>query len=130
MTSEALTLFSITDVEATGDEEKNRRRPAITQQRPSRMPRSSTLPPTLDVVTAARLLGVGRTVAYRMVRRGEWPTHVVRAGRKILIPTAPLLEFLGLPPRIPTRVSTTADRSDAMAHNGRRLTADAATMEA
>lgn len=55
------------------------------------------LPPTLDVVAAGRLLGVGRTVAYRLVREGRWPTHVVHVGRKIKIPTAPLLEFLGLP---------------------------------
>jgi hypothetical protein len=54
------------------------------------------LPPTLDVVSAGTLLGVGRTLAYRLVRQGKWPTHVVRAGGKIMIPTVPLLEFLGI----------------------------------
>lgn len=28
------------------------------------------LPPTVDIVTAARILGVGRTVAYELVREG------------------------------------------------------------
>lgn len=59
-------------------------------------PEQHRLPPTLDVVTAGAILGVGRTVAYRLVRNGQWPTHVVRAGGKIMIPTLPLLAFLGI----------------------------------
>jgi hypothetical protein len=47
-------------------------------------------------VSAGALLGVGRTIAYRLVREGAWPTHVVRVGRKVVIPTVPLLEFLGI----------------------------------
>jgi hypothetical protein len=62
----------------------------------NQQPRQRQLPPTLDVVTAGAILGVGRTVAYRLVRHGQWPTHVVRVGRKIVIPTLPLLEFLGI----------------------------------
>lgn len=53
------------------------------------------LPPTLDLVDAARLLGIGRTLAYDMVRDGSWPTPIIRAGRKIRIPSQPLLELLG-----------------------------------
>lgn len=39
-------------------------------------------------------LGVGRTLAYELVRNDAWPTPVVRAGKLIKIPTAPLLELL------------------------------------
>lgn len=53
------------------------------------------LPPTLDLVDAARLLGIGRTLAYEMVREGTWPTPIIRAGRKIRIPSAPLRTLLG-----------------------------------
>jgi predicted DNA-binding transcriptional regulator AlpA len=56
-----------------------------------------TLPPVLDVPTAGRLLGLGRTAAYDLVLAGKWPTPVLRLGRRLRIPTAPLLALLGLP---------------------------------
>ena len=56
------------------------------------------LPPTVDIVTAARILGVGRTVAYELVREGAWPTPVIHVGRKIRVPTAPLRTLLGVHP--------------------------------
>lgn len=52
------------------------------------------LPPMLTVPQAARVLGIGRTLAYELVRTGAWPTPVIRAGKLIKIPTAPLLELL------------------------------------
>lgn len=54
------------------------------------------LPPTLDLVDAARLLGIGRTLAYEMVRQQTWPTPIIRAGRKIRVPSAPVLRILGV----------------------------------
>jgi excisionase family DNA binding protein len=54
------------------------------------------LPAVIDVPTAASLLGIGRTVAYELIRTGEWPTPVFRLGKLIRIPTAPLLELLGI----------------------------------
>ena len=56
------------------------------------------LPPTVDIVTAARILGVGRTVAYELVRAGTWPTPVIHIGHKIRVPTAPLLQLIGRQP--------------------------------
>ena len=56
----------------------------------------ANLPPTLDLVDAARILGIGRTLAYEMVRDGTWPTPIIRAGRKIRVPSAPLQEVLGV----------------------------------
>ena len=54
------------------------------------------LPPVLDVTTAGRLLGLGRSAAYELVLAGRWPTPVLRLGRRVRIPTAPLLALLGL----------------------------------
>jgi predicted DNA-binding transcriptional regulator AlpA len=55
-----------------------------------------SLPAVVDVPTAAALLGVGRTVAYELVRTDRWPTPVLRLGKLIRIPTAPLLELVGV----------------------------------
>lgn len=54
------------------------------------------LPAVVDVVTAAEVLGIGRTVAYQLVRTDRWPTPVLRVGRQIKIPTAYLIDLLGL----------------------------------
>jgi predicted DNA-binding transcriptional regulator AlpA len=52
------------------------------------------LPAVLDLPDAAKLLGLGRTTAYRLVRDEQWPTPVLRLGRLIKIPTQPLLDLL------------------------------------
>ena len=44
--------------------------------------------------SAWRILGIGRTLAYRLVREGAWPTPVVRIGRLIKVPLKPLYEFI------------------------------------
>lgn len=54
------------------------------------------LPPVVDVPTAAAVLGVGRTAAYELIRTGAWPTPVLRLGKLIRIPSAPLLELVGV----------------------------------
>jgi predicted DNA-binding transcriptional regulator AlpA len=54
------------------------------------------LPAVVDLATAAAVLGIGRTCAYELVRTGTWPTRVLRVGRLIRIPTAPLLDLLGV----------------------------------
>jgi hypothetical protein len=56
------------------------------------------LPAAIDVPTAARALDVSRTQAYELIRHDLWPTPVVRMGRLIKIPTAPILELLGIDP--------------------------------
>lgn len=57
------------------------------------------LPVVIDVPTAARVLGIGRTSAYELVRTGQWPTPVLHLGRLIRIPSAPLLALLDDAPR-------------------------------
>ena len=48
----------------------------------------------VDLRDAARILGIGRTLAYRLVREGGWPTPVVRIGRLIKVPVKPLYDFI------------------------------------
>jgi excisionase family DNA binding protein len=48
---------------------------------------------TLSVPDAARVLGIGRALAYRAVRRGEIPS--IRIGRRYLVPRAALARLLG-----------------------------------
>jgi hypothetical protein len=40
-------------------------------------------------------LGIGRTKAYETVRGGNFPVPVLRVGRRILVPTLPILALLG-----------------------------------
>jgi hypothetical protein len=56
----------------------------------------TALPPTIDVETAGRILGIGRALAYRLARQGEFPCRVLRAGRRYLVPRAELLRILGI----------------------------------
>jgi SAM-dependent methyltransferase len=51
-----------------------------------------------DLVTAASILGVGRTVAYAMARAGTFPVPVHRVGRLYRVPTAPILRLLAIDP--------------------------------
>jgi hypothetical protein len=50
---------------------------------------------TIDVQTAGAILGIGRTKAYEMVRGGNFPVAVLRIGRRIVVPTPPILALLG-----------------------------------
>lgn len=54
------------------------------------------LPVVVDLVTAASVLGIGRTTAYELVRTGRWPTPILRLGHRIRVPTAALRELLSL----------------------------------
>jgi predicted DNA-binding transcriptional regulator AlpA len=57
--------------------------------------------PTLTAEEAFRLLDCGRTSGYQQIREGTFPVPVLRLGRKIRVPTAKLLEALGLTPPQP-----------------------------
>ena len=54
------------------------------------------LPPVVDVLTAAAILGIGRTAAYELIRIGQWPTPILRLGKLIRVPSAPLLNLVGV----------------------------------
>ncbi len=54
-----------------------------------------------DLVTAGGVLGIGRTSAHELARRGEFPVPVLRVGARYAVPTAALLALLGLAPNEP-----------------------------
>ena len=71
-----------------------------------------SLPAVVDVVTAAEVLGIGRTVAYELVRTDRFPTPVLRVGRQIKIPTATCSSCSACPPnrRRPLRAAPRSAR--------------------
>lgn len=55
------------------------------------------LPVSVDLVTAGRAFGLGRTKAYGLARRGEFPCRVIPVGGgKYRVPRSVLLEALGV----------------------------------
>jgi predicted DNA-binding transcriptional regulator AlpA len=66
------------------------------------------LPPLIDVPTAAAVLGIGRTLAYDLIRTDRWPTPVLRVGKLIRIPTAGLRRLLDADPASLTSGTETA----------------------
>jgi len=55
------------------------------------------LPVSVDLVTAARCFGIGRTLAHELARAGEFPCNVLRLGAKYRVTRAELLRALGIP---------------------------------
>ena len=51
---------------------------------------------TVDLMTAARALGLGRTKAYELAKQDRFPCRVIRIGDTYRVPTAGLLELLGV----------------------------------
>jgi hypothetical protein len=51
----------------------------------------AALPAMLDLLTAARALGIGRTTAYALARAGEFPCPVLRVAGSYRVPTAGVL---------------------------------------
>ncbi|WP_406501630.1 helix-turn-helix domain-containing protein [Streptomyces sp. NBC_01590] len=56
------------------------------------------LPPTTDLETAGKAFGIGRSTAYALANRGEFPCAVVRAGRLFRVVTADLQRVLQASP--------------------------------
>jgi len=54
------------------------------------------LPASIDLVTAGKAFGMGRTLAHDLARRGEFPVRVLRLGTKYRVPTADVLRALGV----------------------------------
>lgn len=53
---------------------------------------------TTDIETAASIFGIGRTLAYDLLRAGEFPVTPLRLGRRVLIPVPGILAVLGESP--------------------------------
>ncbi|WFE67323.1 helix-turn-helix domain-containing protein [Micromonospora sp. WMMD714] len=51
---------------------------------------------TADVETAGAILGIGRSKAYALAKRGQFPVRVLRVGRSYVVPVPDILELLGV----------------------------------
>ncbi|MEV6986767.1 helix-turn-helix domain-containing protein [Sphaerisporangium sp. NPDC051017] len=51
-------------------------------------------PEVISLLTAGRLLGMGRTKAYRLARAGEFPCRVLRIGGRYAVPVRGLRALL------------------------------------
>ena len=86
--------------------EPDRRGPVPTGPRPAStteedmtaigLPQRTHLPGLLKVEQASALMGISRSAAYRAVAAGDLPS--VRFGCRLYVPTARLLDLLGLAP--------------------------------
>lgn len=65
---------------------------------------------TISVERAGEMLGISRPTAYKMARNDELPVPVIRIGRRLLVPLAPLEELLGIQNRTPTKMPPVARR--------------------
>jgi hypothetical protein len=61
------------------------------------------LPAVIDLVTAGRALGLGRTKSYELARSGDFPCRILRFGNTYRVPTPELLTLLGYPGGAPRR---------------------------
>ena len=62
------------------------------------------MPVTVDIGTAARALGLGRSTGYELARRGEFPCRLLQVGSSYRVPTVELMRLLGIDP---SELSTT-----------------------
>ena len=49
-----------------------------------------------DVATAGSIFGLSRTQSYEAVRHGRFPVPVIPVGRRLVVPTAPIRQILGI----------------------------------
>ena len=49
---------------------------------------------TMDVATAAQILGVSRSTGYALAKIGRFPIKVVRVGHRYVVPTAAMIRLL------------------------------------
>jgi Helix-turn-helix domain len=57
-----------------------------------------SLPVSVDLVTAARAFGLGRTKAHELARTGQFPCKVLIVGERYRVPRSALLRALGIDP--------------------------------
>lgn len=76
---------------------------------PSRMSVAEllALPPAIDLPTAGRAWGFGRTKAHELARAGDFPCPVLRVGHAYRVTRADLLRSLGIQPE--TRAALAPD---------------------
>ena len=91
-------VLTYTEPDRPGPEPTGRRPPSTTEEdmTTAGLPQRVHLPGLLKVEQASALMGISRSAAYRAVAAGDLPS--VRFGCRLYVPTARLLELLGLVP--------------------------------
>lgn len=74
--------------------------PALAKQQRAGMTQAEldALPVAFDIVVAGSAYGIGRTKAYELAKRGEFPCRVLKIGSNYRVTRADLLRSLGLDP--------------------------------
>jgi hypothetical protein len=54
------------------------------------------LPISVDLVTAGRAFGLGRTLSHELARAGRFPCRVLRVGARYRVPRSAIFESLGI----------------------------------
>ena len=57
-----------------------------------------SLPVSVDLTTAGRAFGLGRTKAFELARQECFPVRVLRVGAKYRVPRSAIFEALGIDP--------------------------------
>lgn len=70
-----------------------------------------------DVGTAGSILGLSRTQSYQAIKDGRFPVEVVRVGRRMIVPTAPIRRLLGIDPEASAPETEPTGATDDAAHN-------------
>lgn len=78
---------------------------------------------TADLVTAASILGIGRTAAYALAKAEQFPVPVLRAGRRYVVPIAPLRALLGIETAPSRDLATGIDNQEQVPASPRRTRA-------
>jgi excisionase family DNA binding protein len=91
-------VLAYTEPDRSEPEPTGRRDNSITEEdmTAAGLPQRTHLPGLLKVEQASALMGISRSAAYRAVAAGDLPS--VRFGCRLYVPTARLLELLGLVP--------------------------------
>jgi hypothetical protein len=78
-------------------------------------------------IAGAILAGLSETQSYELAKRDGFPVPVVKVGRRLVVPTAPILRLLGLDELHPGASDVPGPPGDAdnghHAHDSRRLRA-------
>ena len=73
-------------------------RPAPVPVRGITLSEAMALPAVTDLITAGKVLGIGRNKCYELARANRFPCRVIRAGNSYPVPTVSLLMLLGVSP--------------------------------
>jgi hypothetical protein len=77
------------------------------------------MPVVVDLTTAGKVFGLGRDLSVVLAETGEFPTPVLRLGRRRMVTRAAILAALGIPdaPSNPLARGASSQVSDGSADN-------------